>query len=75
MNLDHFMNLALGAIGFFAVTVLNDIRKSIDETKKSVDELNLKVAIVIEKTANHERQLEMHTGEIRELQLYHASGK
>lgn len=58
----------MAVIGFFAVTTLGDIRKAIEHTKKSVEELNVKIAIVIEKTTNHEKQLSDHADRIRDLE-------
>ena len=51
------LEVALALAGFFGVFVLHGIRQSIDSTKRSVDELNVKVATIIEKTSNHEREL------------------
>jgi hypothetical protein len=49
--------IVLGMIGFFAVTTLNGIKKSIDETRHSVDELNVKFAKIVEKSEWHEKHL------------------
>ena len=60
--------IIMGVIGFFAISTLSSIKKSIDEARKSVDELNLKVAKIIEKTAWHEKTIEIHDERIRVLE-------
>ena len=62
------VDVVLAIVGFLGVSVLKYIKTSIDDTKKSVDELNIKVATVIEKTANHEKQLDAHNDRIIHLE-------
>ena len=62
------IEIAMGLIAFFAVHVMSGIKKSIDDTRKSVDDLNVKVAHIIEKTMWHEKTIEAHDGRIRTLE-------
>lgn len=39
----------------------------LDGLKDSVEELNLKIAVVIEKVSNHEKRLDVHDEEIRNI--------
>lgn len=56
-----FQGIVAGAI-VIGVSVLRELRDS-------VSDLNENVAVVIEKTAQHERQLEKHDERIRELEV------
>jgi uncharacterized protein YoxC len=62
------IEVAIGLIAFFAVHTMNAIRKSIDDTRRSVDALNVKVAHIIEKTTWHEKTIEVHDERIRILE-------
>lgn len=62
------MEIAIGLIGFFGVHIMAGIKRSIDETRKSVDALNVKVAHIIEKTAWHEKTIDSHDNRLRNLE-------
>jgi uncharacterized protein YoxC len=62
------LEIVMGIIGFFAISTLNSIRQSIDDAKKSIDELNIKMAHIIEKTAFHEKTIISHDQRLRGLE-------
>lgn len=68
ITIRDLVDVAVALVGFFGVWVLKSIQHSIEETRKSVDELNIKVATVIEKTAYHEKQLDDHGERIKDLE-------
>jgi len=58
-----FQVLIVGICGYGVIIVKDALTKLND----SVEQLNIKVAEVIEKTAWHEKWLERHEGEIKDL--------
>ena len=64
----YVLNAMVALVGFFAVMTLKDIKVSIDRTQKSLEELNIKVATVIEKTSNHDKLLDSHSERIMHLE-------
>lgn len=61
----QFVNwLFYGAMGFLAMRAVN----SLDNLEASVSTLNEKVAVVIQVTSNHERQIEKQDERIRTLE-------
>lgn len=60
----------LGLIGFFAVMVLKNIQKSIADMDKSINELNVRVAVLLEKNSAHQHELLIHENRIKEIECF-----
>ena len=56
-----FYGMISGCI-LYAVKILSDL-------EKSVESLNLKVGVIIEKTSQHEKQIDMHDNRLRRLEF------
>lgn len=56
-----FYGMISGAL-VYAVRILSDL-------EKSVEGLNIKIATVIERTSNHEKQIDMHDNRLRRLEI------
>lgn len=62
-----FKTLLSGAV-LMAVRTLSKIGSNIDKIETSIEELNVNMAVIIEKTTNHEKVLDRHEIEIQNLQ-------
>ena len=60
----------LSAVGFCMVWILKGIQSSINEAKNSVDNLNIKVAAIFEKTMSHEKHIENSQTRILRLEQF-----
>lgn len=49
--------VVISLVAFLAVTIFKDMADDIKRMADSVDNLNIRVAVVIEKTDNHERRI------------------
>lgn len=58
----------IAIIGFFVARTIGKIEETMEKINVSVNELNTKVAVVIEKTGYNERSIEDHDGRIRLLE-------
>lgn len=45
-------------IGFLIIHIFKKLADTMQCLEKSVDELNIKIAVIIEKTSNHEKRIE-----------------
>ena len=64
-----FKALISGAV-LLAVRTLTSIGNNIDKIETSIEELNVNMAVIIEKTTNHEKVLDRHETEIQTLQSF-----
>lgn len=60
---------ALTIIGFFVARTIEKLEGTLKEVSKSMDELNTRVAVVIEKTLVHEKTIDNHAERIRSLEI------
>lgn len=58
MTTEMLIQVLLAVLGFFGVLTLNDVKNTIKEATKSIEELNIKVAVVIERTEHHAEEIE-----------------
>jgi len=66
MDFSKFVEWAFyGVVGYAAIAVV----QLLSMLKKEIAELNSKIAIIIEKTAWHEKWLEKHDDEISKLRI------
>lgn len=68
----HVLELAFGALMSIFIGVLAHNAKRVieilDQMQKSVAELNIRVAVVIDRMSAHEKRLDKHENEIKSLQ-------
>lgn len=65
MRFHHFITWVFyGALAFAGYRVV----EIMDRLESSVNELNVKMAIVIQQNAIHERQIDSHEGRLRQLE-------
>ena len=53
----EWATVAQAAFGFMALAIAGWVARSIDKMRASVEELNIKMAVVISRTDNHEQRL------------------
>ncbi len=58
----------IAIIGFFVARTIGKIEETMEKINLSVNELNTKVAVVIEKTGHNERNIDDHDERIRILE-------
>lgn len=58
MSPEMLIQILLGILGFFGVMTLNDLKNTVKEATKSVEELNVKVAVIIARTEIHGEEIE-----------------
>jgi len=63
--------ITTGAV--YIASMVGDIKRTFSELKDSVETLNKNVAVIIEKTAWHEKTLEKHDERLRGLEIHHSS--
>lgn len=52
-------NVVYSIAGFLAIYYFHDMAKSIKDAVKSIDDLNMKVGIVVERTETHSNEIEI----------------
>jgi uncharacterized protein YoxC len=72
MELTQIIEIVIGTcltiIGFFVARTIEKLESTLHDVATSVEELNTKVAVVIEKTMNHEKSIDDHDERIRLLE-------
>jgi uncharacterized protein YoxC len=58
MSPEMIIQVLLGVLGFFGVMTLNDLKNTVKEATRSVEELNIKVAVIIARTEIHGEEIE-----------------
>lgn len=58
MSPELVIQALLGILGFFGVMTLNDLKNTVKEATKSIEELNIKVAVVIARTEIHGEEID-----------------
>lgn len=53
-----WQTVAQGLFGFMALSIAGWVAFSIDRMRESVEQLNVKMAVIVERTDNHEKRLE-----------------
>lgn len=60
--------IAIAALGFFALIVFNDIRQKIDTVSTTLVELNSRIAVIIERQDNDRRIVSDHETRLKDLE-------
>lgn len=72
MEITQIIEIVIGScltiIGFFVARTIEKLENTLHDVATSVEELNTKVAVVIEKTMNHEKSIDDHDERIRLLE-------
>lgn len=58
MSPEMIIQVLLGILGFFGVMTLNDLKNTVKDATKSVEELNVKVAVIIARTEIHGEEID-----------------
>lgn len=54
----EILQVLMAIVGFFGVFILNDLKKSVEKATDSVNELNQKVSVIIEKSERHDKEID-----------------
>lgn len=67
MSPEMIIQVLLGILGFFGVMTLNDLKNTVKEATKSIEELNIRVAVIVARTEIHHEEIEKIKEEMEKL--------